>query len=346
MWLIILISLLSLIFLLVLHEAGHFLVAKYFNMEVKEFGIGYPPRLFSKKIKGTIYSLNLIPFGAFVDIPRSAMRAKSFWKRFWVLSAGIISFWVFAFLLFAFSLFAGAPTQITDDIVAPDAYVQIISIEPFSPADKAGLEAGDIVSSLNGEQINKTREVQDFMASHKGEKVSISVVRGKEKIVIEAVPRVSPPKGQGRLGVMLARVALQKWSFGEALKEAGREVFALTFLILQAIGKAIISPFTGEKSGLKLAGPIGIMKIFIEKGSLGVSYFFQTMGLISLNLAIINALPFLPVADGGRVFFLLLEKIRKKSLNEKTEEKINSFFFIFLLLVMVLVTINDIMSFL
>lgn len=342
---IIIISLISLVFLLVLHEASHFLVAKGFGMKVKEFGIGYPPRLLGRKIKGTLYSLNLIPFGAFVDIPKEEMRAKSLSQRFWVLSAGVISFWVFAFFLLAFSLMSGAPSQVGDSAVVDEAWVQVLAVSSSSPAEKAGIRAGDIITGLNGTEVDKTREVQEFVEENQGENVEIFVKRGSEEMRFEAVPRVVTPEGEGRLGVALSRVTIERWGVLESFKEAGREVVLVTILIVREIGRGIASLFTDVRSRLEVAGPVGIMKVFVERGGLGVSYFLQTMALISLNLAIINILPFLPVADGGRIAFLFLEKVRGKPLNDKIEEGINTFFFVALVLLMALVTIRDIKAF-
>lgn len=335
----------GLLFLLVLHEAGHFLVAKAFGIEVKEFGIGYPPRVWGKKVGETLYSLNLVPFGAFVDIPKEALRSKRLPKGLLVLAAGVISFWLFAFFLLAFSLMRGAPTEIGDRVRTEEAWVRVSRVAPDSPAEKAGIQPGDILLDIGGEKgIAKKGEAQNLIARKEGEKVELELKRGGEKLSFEVLSRTDPPKGEGAIGVFLSRVAIRKWSPARALPQAMKETLFLTYLLVREVGRAVVGLFTSVESRLEPSGPVGIMKVFVERGKRGPSHFLQTMALVSINLAVLNSLPFLPITDGGRMVFLALAKARKKPFNEKLEERINTFFFLLLIGLMIFVTIKDLQT--
>jgi regulator of sigma E protease len=337
---------LILILLLVLHELSHFLVAKKFGMKVEEFGIGYPPRLLGKKIKETLYSFNLLPFGAFVKIPDGSFREKPLAQRFWVISAGVISFWVFSFVLLSLIMVLGTAVQIGDEeLVDSKPMVQITLIVPNSPAKEAGLLPGDVIEEMKFgsfvQRIDKVGQVQKFVKEHKGEEIVLAIRRGEERLNLSLVPRSSPPVGEGPIGIGLARVTIKKYSWLEGLKQGCLATLRLTKLIVLRLGGALVDLVGGRPSGLSFVGPIGILDIFAQSGRLGLSYLLQTTALISLHLAIFNALP-IPVVDGGRVVLLGLEKIRKKPLNERTEQSINNFFFLILLGLMVWVTIKDI----
>lgn len=334
--LILLYAILSLVGLLILHELSHFVAAKWFGIEVKEFGLGYPPRLVSKRFKDTLYSLNLLPFGAFVDISQEDMKRRSLWQRFVVLAAGVISFWIFSFIIFTIIFMMGSPLQIDDTEIVPGAVVQILMVVEDSPAEEMGVLPGDIIASVNNEEISTSLEVQEIVSS--SDEVELVILRKGDEVELIGSPE------DGSLGVMLSRVAIKQWGFFDSVRLGFTETIDLTWIMLQELGKAIASIFTPVESSVELVGPVGIMGIVVEMGSLGTIYFLRTMGLISLNLAIINAFPLIPVSDGGKIGFLLLEKLMKRPLNEKVEEGINRFFFLLLLFIMVLVTFKDIIA--
>ncbi len=347
---IVIIAFFSLIGLLVLHELSHFVVAKSFGVQVDEFGLGYPPRLFGKKIGETLYSINLIPFGAFIGIKNENLEKQPIWQRALILAAGIISFWIFSIILIAIVFMLGAPVQISDEAVQgfTEPKIQIIGISPDSPAEKAEIKAGDVILQIEklnqgAKDINKVAEVQNFIQECKGQEIILKIQRGKEILEIAAAPRSSYPENEGALGIALVRVGIKEYSWYNALSGGFKQTIALTGLIISGLTRAVYNVFLGRPSGVNLVGPIGILDFFVQSGGLGVSYFLQTMALISLNLAIFNALP-IPVADGGRLALLGLEKIRKKPLNRRTEQKIDNFFFICLLAIMLLSTIKDIIN--
>jgi len=342
------IAFISLIGLLILHELSHFLLAKKFGVEVEEFGIGLPPRLFGKKIGGTLYSLNLLPFGAFVKVPEKKMREKPGWQRALILIAGVLSFWIMAAILLSIVFWIGAPFQISDkeneNLINPR--VQIVNISPNSPADVAGLKVGDIIKKVksqksNVKSVNKIKEVQEFTHLHKGEKITLIIQRGKKEFDVELVPRVTPPQEEGPMGVGLVRVATKKYPLGMAIWQSILTTFQLTWQIITGYAQLAKRAVLKKPLEAELIGPVGVLNIFVQAEILGFVYFLQTIALISLQVAVFNALP-VPITDGGRLLFLGIEKIRKKPLNEKIEQRINAAFFVLLLVLMIWVTMKDI----
>ena len=346
MLVIVLVAFISLISLLVLHEFSHFVMAKKFGLPVEEFGIGYPPRLIGKKIGETIYSLNLLPFGAFVKIPEDQLQKKSIAKRAIIIAAGIISFWLIALILMCLIFNIGTLMQVSDEeINVSNPQVQIILIVPGSPAAEANLKTGDAIVAMRTQSIwlwiDKINQVQEFCANHKGEKITLMIQREKQVLDIDIVPRVSAPLGEGPLGIGLVRLGKVKYPFLESLWQALITTIKLTGQIVLGFYELIKNIILRKPLEAELMGPVGILDIFVKASSLGFVYFIQTIMLISLQVAVINALP-IPVTDGGKLFFLAIEKIRKKPINEKIEEKINAIFFALLITLMIWVTIKDI----
>lgn len=353
----ILISLLGLIILLILHEFGHFIVAKKFRVKVDEFGIGYPPRIIGKKIGETIYSLNLIPFGAFVKMPGEIKKdghPRSFssqpvWKRAVIAFAGVLSFWIMAAIIFSIVSVLGTPAVIED--AAKEGFVnprvQIANVVVDSPAEKAGLKVGDAIIKIKNpaateeQTIQKTKEVQEFIEENKGEELLLIVERGKEILEFFLVPRISPPSGQGPLGVALVRTATKHYPWYIAPWKGVSQTFNLTLAVIQGYYQALKNIFQGEPSGVQLTGPVGVFKILSDARELGLSYFLSLLALISIYLAIFNLLP-IPAVDGGKLVFLAIEAIRKKPIPARIEENVSAAFFVMLIILMIFITIKDI----
>ncbi len=346
MFLTIIIAFFSLIALIIIHELGHFLLAKKFGVKVEEFGIGYPPRLFGKKFGETLYSLNLLPFGAFVRIygqetigqgPRSFSN-KKFWQKALIIVGGVVSFWLVSFILLTIVMATGAPSAVEDDenqgLVNPR--VQILAVAPGSPAEAAGLRTGDVIKDFD-----KVKEVQDFAEENKGREITLTIGRGKEVFEISIIPRPSPPSGEGRLGIALARTALKSWPWYLAPVKGIEATASLTVAIIKGWGLALSRLFQGQPTGAELRGPVGIFDLFNQVSQLGVNYFLQFVAIVSLYIALFNILP-IPVTDGGWLMFLIIEKFRGKPLNQKLVQRITGAFFFLLLALMVWVTIKDI----
>jgi len=341
--------------LLILHEFGHFILAKKFGVRVDEFGIGYPPRIFGKKIGETIYSINLLPFGAFVKLPGEIGRAedpKSFssqsvLKRALIVFGGVLSFWLMAVILFSIVFNLGAPTAIGDDTSSNlvDPKVQIVSILANSPAKAAGLKPGDTIKQLtiNNQQltINKVKEIQELTEKYKGEEIILTIERGEEVFNVSLIPRVSPPFGEGPIGVALVRTAIKSYPWYQAPWQGILTTFNMTGAVIQGYGQAIKNLIAGQPTGVELMGPVGVFHLFTQVSRLGISYFLQFVGMIAIYIAIFNVLP-IPAVDGGKLLFLGIEAVRRKPLNEKIEQNVTVVFFALLIMTMIWVTIKDI----
>jgi len=349
----IIIAFISLIALIIIHELGHFLLAKKFGVKVEEFGIGYPPRLFGKKIGETIYSINLLPFGAFVKIygqekriedPRS-FTTKPFWQKVLIIVAGVISFWIVAAILLSIVMGIGAPTVVQDEenLGLVDPKIQITAIASNSPAGEAGLKPGDTIMGISGTDINKVKEVQGFTQAHKGEEIILTIRRGKEVFDVSLVPRVSPPENEGAMGVALARTALKSYPWYQAPIKGIVATGNLTLMIIKVWGTTIMNLFQGKgvPARVEVKGIVGIFGLFIQVGAMGASYFLQFIAMISVSLALINILP-IPALDGGWLLFLVIEKLKRKPLNQKIVQNISLVFFFLLIALMIWVTIKDI----
>ena len=367
MVLTIIIAFISLTGLLVLHEFGHFILAKKFGVKVEEFGIGYPPRIFGKKIGETVYSVNLLPFGAFVKLPGeigktddpSSFSRQSVLKRALIVFGGVLSFWLMAIILFSIVFNLGAPTAIGDDVNSNlvDPKVQIAAISANSPAKIAGLKPGDTIKQLTinlegepsapygaGNQqltINKVKEIQDLTQQYKGQEIILTIQRGKEVFDVSLVPRVSPPAGEGPIGVALVRTAIKSFPWYQAPWQGIVATVNMTGAVIQGYGQAIKNLIGGKPTGVEMVGPVGVFHLFTQVSQLGVSYFLQFVGMIAIYIALFNILP-IPAVDGGKLLFLGIEAVRRKPISEKVEQSVTTVFFALLLMMMVWVTIKDV----
>jgi len=364
MILTVLIAFLSIIGLLVLHEFGHFIVAKKFGIKVEEFGVGYPPRLFGKKIGETIYSINLLPFGAFVRVPQVdgeetsmeevvSFEKKPIGQKVMVLLGGVVSFWIIAAILFSVVFYLGAPQAISDEEAGNlvNVKVQVLSVSADSPAQGAGIRAGDAIKEMkvfsNGVEekvaIEKINQVQDFTEKHKGENVVLTIQRGSKTFEASMVPRVSPPKDDGSMGVALARTTDRHYSLWQSPVKGIEATINMTYAVVNGWGSIISGLVQGKgmPRGVQLVGPIGIGSLVTQAAQVGFTYFLQFIGMIAVYLAVFNILP-IPSLDGGRLLFLAIEKIKGSPVNPKIEQNITAVVFGILILLMIWVTIKDI----
>lgn len=366
--------------LVVTHELGHFLVARLLGVKVEEFGFGFPPRVLGiakikrkngkyrwiflrkerlfTKIKSRIvlplYSINLIPLGGFVKITGEdgenrdepdSFSAQPVWKRFLILFAGIFMNFVLGSLLFSLVFWLGVPEIVSDEDQVSGAKVQITEVATSSPAEIAGIKVGDVVKSfyLFGQQknsIQKVSEIQKLSRDFGGQKSVMEVLRGDDLYKIVVIPRQNPQEGEGALGVQLARTGLFKYSFWESLKMGPERAFDLTIFMAGYLKDLFSKWISLEKAKVDFSGPLGIVVITNQMKEMGLSYFLQFAGIISVNLAFMNFLPF-PALDGGRILFLLIEKIKGRPVEARIEGTIHAIGLYFLLILMVLVTIKD-----
>jgi len=378
MFLAVIVFILVLGVLIFVHEMGHFLVARRNGIKAEEFGFGFPPRIFgvykseksekykfvpgNKNIrsKNTVYSLNWIPLGGFVKIKgedggekkdSDSFAGKSAWVRTKVLAAGVIMNFVLAWVLISIVFMLGSP-QATNAISkdTPNAKIQISEISPDSPASTAGLKVGDEISKIQINsanqkiKINSIKDLQNYINIHKGQKIILAVKRGPEKLNISITPRINTPSGQGPLGVALVETSLVRYPWYKAIWTGLITTLNLTWAILVALGTIIKNLFIGHGVSADVAGPVGIAVLTKQVTEMGLIYILQFAALLSINLGIINAFPF-PALDGGRILFIVIEKIKGHPVSQKVEQAFHTSGFILLIILLVLITFHDVAKF-
>ncbi len=345
--------------LVLVHELGHFIMARRAGMKVEEFGFGFPPRMLGFKKGGTIYSINWIPFGGFVKIlgedgdsrenPES-FGSKPISKRLGVVVAGVVMNLLFAVFLLILGNFFGLRIGLFDEALvnaARDKKIQIVQVVPQSPAEKAGLKVLDEIVGfrVNGEVVKMTtiEEVQAFTKEHAGETVTM-VVRDGTLFDKQIQTRENPPPGEGSMGIAMALTGVISYPWYESIWRGAYDTYILSANTVMGYGILFKTLFFQGKLIAEVSGPIGIAGITGQAARVGFSYLMQFVAMISINLAILNIAP-LPALDGGRAFFLLIEKVKGRPMNKKLETAINSIGFALLITLMVYVTIKDIAKF-
>lgn len=342
--------------LVFVHELGHFVAAKRAGMQVEEFGFGFPPRVFGIKRGETIYSINLIPLGGFVRIvgedggsvenPRSFSQ-KSFGRRLLVLLAGVLMNAIFAWVLISVGLAMGLPTIVGEGEQLPAGAnmrglaVGIVEISPSGPAAEAGIKVGDKIIKISGEEVRTIEDAQTITKKNAGNSTIYELRRGNDKIEKTIVPRVEPPDGQGPLGISLSSIALVSYPWYQAPIRGITATINLLVATVTGIATILGQWVTGKSVSAALSGPVGIAVMTRDIAALGLPYLIQFTAVLSINLAIINAIPF-PALDGGRVLFLVIEKLRRKKLPQMAEQVANTVGFFLLLLLMAFVTYKDV----
>lgn len=361
MILTIIIFLILLSILVLIHEGGHFLAAKRAGIAIEEFGLGLPPRLLGKKIGETIYSINLLPFGGFVKLvgedptDPAAARSDSFYNKTLLARAQVVLAGVFANFLLGVLIFylVLAVTSFKADLpqfsphqfrfVTQETDVAVTGVESGSPAAAAKIKIGETISAVDEKGTHSISQLRQELSARKGREVTLNLrnLEGGERQV-KATLRT---QGEGLLGVSLAEFAHleyktwpQKIFSGFAHSANIIEYSAKIFggLIVQSVAERKIEPLSQG-----VAGPVGIAQVTQQIISLGILPTLQFAALLSLNLAVINILPF-PALDGGRLAFLAAEAVLRRKLHPKFEKWVNSAGFAILLGLILLITYNDI----
>ena len=359
--------------LILVHEFGHFIAAKRAGIRVDEFGIGFPPRIFSKKIGETVYSLNLFPIGGFVkifgenpeevnaegreaslgheELTNGADSKRSFLHKSkliqaWVISAGIIFNLLFAWVLISAGFMAGLPYSAEDKVYGArvvGATLTITQVVPKSPAESAGLKSGDKIVALYGGtdtlENPGVESTQKFIASH--DEVTLAYLREKEikTVVIYTQGGITP--NRHAIGISMDKTGILKLPVGEALYAGVVTTASFAWLTATGLFDFFKNIFIGQANFSDVSGPIGIVGIVSDASALGFVYLLMLTALISINLAVINILPF-PALDGGRLFFILIETIKGSPIKPVIANAVNGIGFILLILLMVVVTYQDI----
>lgn len=349
-----LVAFFSLIILMIIHEFGHFIIAKKFGVKVEEFGIGYPPRIFGKQFGETLYSVNLVPLGAFVKIygeeglPAQAGDVDDYrsfsnlliWKRILICLGGVIAFWIAAAIIFSVVFYIGADVPIGDQNIPGinDTRIQILEVQKDSPADMAGIQSGD---ELVG--FNTVADFKQFVQESKGKSVVLNIKRNSEAMSVSLIPRVSYPADQGPTGVSLERIAhiIKRHAWYEAPFQGILYTGEVTWKALVAICHFFAGLFngTGVPKEAQLAGPIGITIFLSRAVEYGTGFFLYFIGSLTVLLAIFNLFP-IPALDGGKLIFLIIEKIMKKPVPVKWEQGITIFCFVALISMSLFITVK------
>ena len=327
--------------LIITHELGHFATAKGFGIKVEEFGLGFPPRLIAARRGETLYSLNAVPLGGFTKmagekdptVPRS-LASKGTGTRLIVISAGSIMNALLPILLFSIAF------MVPHDVVTGEVAVK--EVAPSSPAAAAGIEAGDIVLSVDNKPVYNISELQRNIHLNLGKEINITVKHSDASTEeVQLIPRWKPPEGQGAIGIALnilnPTVVSRHEPFWKAIPMGASECIETFVLFKNEILKWFIGATTPQ-----VTGPVGIAQLTGEVAKAGISPLLEFAGFISINLAIINILP-LPALDGGRMVFVLFEWGRRgKRVSPKTEGLVHLIGFAMLMALIVVVTQQDI----
>ncbi len=334
--------------LIFVHELGHFLVAKSVGIKVEKFSLGFPPKMFSKKVGETEYIISWIPLGGYVkmagELPEDEstkgasweFMSKTVWQRAKVIVAGpLMNFFLAVFIFWGLLFFQGQREIHTENTV-------IGAVEEGGPAEVAGIRTGDKIITVNGNKVTNFQEMAEIIQTHVEEPVAVEWIRDGEKYSKEIITKKEKTvniKGEteyiGKIGVGPSYTEI-KLGFFEAFWEG--LVFALYLLWL--IVKFVVSLILGQASLKLLAGPIFIAQTAGETAKMGFSNLLSFMGILSVNLALVNVLP-IPVLDGGHLVFLLIEKIKGSPVSAKQRAFMQQIGMAFLFALILLVTYND-----
>lgn len=338
--------LLVLAVLIFVHELGHFLVARACGIRVDEFALGFGPKLWGMKKGETTYALNAIPFGGYVKIfgenpneesingPDSARSFvhKPKWQQILVLAAGVAFNFIFAWIIIIAAFGAGVPAslesypQYVDRMVDP--HIAITYVEPNSPAELAGLKAGDSITGFSS-----VEEVQSAIngSADKGIVINDTKIVATQGIV----------EGKYAIGISMDQVGTLQLPFHLAIYEGTRFTLHMIQAITVGLYDLVVGMFRGTAELSSVTGPVGIAGLVGDAAKLGFTYLLMFTALISLNLGVLNLVPF-PALDGGRILFVLIEALTRRQIKPIFANAVNAVGFALLILLMVVVTYKDI----
>ena len=356
----ILIFIVILAVLVFVHELGHFLLAKKSGVRVDEFSVGFPPRIFSFKRGETLYSLNLIPFGGYVKIfgenpdeesmagqdSKRSLVNKPRYIQALVLAGGIAFNIIFAWLLISVSLMSGYKMPVeAAKYTVENAKITVLSVLSDSPAAKAGIKSGDEIVALDEGQKHiapeKVEDVQNFISSSKNN-ILVSYDRKGVLNTATITPALGIAGGNKKaIGIQMSKVGVVRLPFYLAFWEGGKLTYSVTTQTFLSLTDFFGKAFRGKADISQVSGPIGIAGLVGDASSFGFIYLLGFTAFISINLAVINLMPF-PALDGGRLFFLAIEGIIRRPISPKFLNAVNAIGFLLLMSLMIFVTYHDI----
>lgn len=319
--------------LIFVHEFGHFVTAKMCGIKVNEFAIGMGPAIFKKQKGETLYSVRAFPIGGFCAMEgededsedERAFNNQPAWQRAIVLAAGSIMNLLTAIILMIIIAFYMGQATTTIEVV-----------QEASPAYEAGIMAGDEVIAIDGAAIDEWTDLQTIVGENEGDALTFTVLRDGTETDITVTPQYDKEAGRSLVGVTPTMARNPVKAVGTGLSNT----WDMTVMMYDLIGQL----FTGDVSAKELSGPVGIVYVVNDSAKMGLIYVVYLAALLSLNLAVINLLPF-PALDGGRLLFLVIRKITGKRVTDELEGKIHFIGIMLLLALMVYVTWNDIIRF-
>lgn len=360
---LLIIGILLFIGLVVLHEFGHFLAARRNGVDVEEFGIGFPPRAWSRPTKkGFIFSLNWLPIGGFVKLKgendaataKGSFGAASFKAKAKIMLAGVGMNLLAAFVIFTALAWIGMP-QLIDNQFSVRSDTKIIQrevlvgyVDAGTPAAKAGLKARDELKSIGLQgrvptPVTTASSLPKITKEYAGKTVNITYERNKQTRVAAVTLRTEKEaKGRGYLGLAPAEFSLTRATWSAPVQSVGL-MGQFTELTFKGLGTALSALFHGDThtASEQVSGPVGIVVVLRDGSLLGYQFVLLIIGLISLSLAVMNVLP-IPALDGGRFYVILLSRLFGKKLTQDMEERIVGASFVFLLLLIALITVVDV----
>ncbi len=340
--------------LVFVHEFGHFIVAKSVGIFVEEFSLGLGPLIWKRKTKETQYSLRVLPLGGYckmagdnphddkitgttdtdrTTIPQERLfYAKKVRQRSAVVAAGPIMNFLVAALIFTVMFGAfGIPTELSDEAI-------IGEISPGGPAAQAGLLPGDKILMVNGEVVSAWDELAQKIRSKPNQEITLDVARGLKQFQITVLPRQERPDGPGLIGIVPKIEARERIPFFKAI-EFG---FLQTFYLIKAILVGLYEIITGKLIG-PIAGPVGIAQMTGQAARFGLESLLNLTAVLSVNLGVLNLLPF-PALDGGRLVFLGVEGLRRKPIDPEREGLVHFIGFALLMLLVLFITFREVVG--
>lgn len=298
---------------------------------------------------GTIYSLNWIPIGGFVRIKGEdgdgeqdpdSFASKSAWVRIKVLAAGVIMNFVLAWALLSVTFMLGSYQDVTGEH-REGSKILVESIEEKSPAEKMGLKIGDMITAGgNGLVFFEVQEVQKYINENRGNEITLVVQRGDEELRLVGTPRAETKENQGALGISgFGEVVKIKYPFFQSLWKGAEEIKNMLIMT----GQVLIGLISGQKTDIQVMGPVKMAMFTGQIIPLGFVFMLRFIAIFSVNLGIINILPF-PALDGGRILFILIEKIKGRPVSQKVEQAFHSVGMLLLLALMLFITIREIFT--
>jgi regulator of sigma E protease len=362
----ILLFVLILLVLVVVHEFGHFIIAKLTGMQVDEFAFGFPPRMFAKKYGETVYAFNIIPLGGYVSIlgenggddekkkqealhNKRAFGNRPWWAQLLVLVAGVTMNMILAVLIFI-GISYGKIQMSADDPVygsrVQDSVLMVSEVSKDSPAHLAGIVPGSVILKVSAGRtpavLTTATSLITFIGNNQNSPFAINyrTPDGYEKsTVVAAVYGIVPEKKA--LGIALEAVGTVKTTFPEAIVIGYNKTVNITEMTVGGLVDVLSQAFHGKSVLSSLSGPVGIAKIVGETSTYGYVAVLTLVAVLSINLAIFNILP-LPALDGGRIVVVLFETISRRKVPYKYYSWVNVIGFGLLMLLLVVVTFNDI----